>query len=104
FIDNAREGRSLSAICAHYEVTRAGYYAWKKRPRARRSEQDRWLLTRIQAVYAATDGTYGSPRILQALRQAGIRVGRKRVARLMHQAGLKARATKLYHANPGSHA
>jgi transposase InsO family protein len=69
-----------------------------------RGEQDRSLLGRIQAVYAASEGTYGSPRILGALRQAGIRVSRKRVSRLMRQAGLRARATSLYHANPGTHA
>jgi len=62
------------------------------------------LLTRIQAVYAASDGTYGSPRIWGVLRQAGIAVGRKRVARLMREAGLRARAVSLYHANPGAHA
>jgi putative transposase len=61
-------------------------------------------LIRIQAVYAASDGTYGSPRIVGALRQGGVCVGRNRVARLMRQAGLRARAVKLYHANPGSHA
>jgi putative transposase len=62
------------------------------------------LLTRIQAVYAASDGTYGSPRIWGVLRQAGMRASRKRVARLMREAGLRARAVSLYHANPGTHA
>ena len=62
------------------------------------------LLTRIQAVYAASDGTYGSPRICGVLGQAGINVSRKRVARLMREAGLRARATSLYHPNPGTHA
>jgi len=69
-----------------------------------RSDQDRMLLTRIQAVYTASEGTYGSPRIWGVLRQAGMRVGRKRVARLMREAGLRARAASLYHANPGTHA
>ena len=68
------------------------------------SEHDRRLLIRIQAVYAASEGTYGSPRICGVLRQAGIRVGRKRVARLMREAGIRARASRLYHANPGTHA
>jgi transposase InsO family protein len=85
-------------------VSRAGYYAWLRQEPGGRSEQDRRLLTRIQAVYAASEGTYGSPRICGVLRQAGMRVGRKRVARLMREAGLRARATSLYHANPGTHA
>jgi putative transposase len=85
-------------------VSRAGYYAWRRRRPGVRSEQDRMLLVRIQAVYAASEGTYGSPRICALLRQTGIRVSRKRVARLMRQAGLRARAMGLYHPNPGTHA
>ena len=85
-------------------MSRAGYYVWQKQQPSVRSEQDRMLLTRIQAVYAASEGTYGSPRIWGVLRQAGIRVARKRVARLMRQAGLRARAASLYRANPGTHA
>jgi transposase InsO family protein len=69
-----------------------------------RGDQDRMLLTRIQAVYAASEGTYGSPRVWGVLRQAGISISRKRVARLMREAGLRARASRLYHANPGTHA
>jgi transposase InsO family protein len=82
-------------MCAHYGVSRAGYYAWQQREPSVHSEQDRRLLTRIQAVYAASEATYGSPRICRVLRQAGIPVGRKRVARLMREAGLKARAASL---------
>lgn len=62
------------------------------------------LLKRIQAVYAASDGTYGSPRIQRALSEAGMKVGRKRVARLMREAGLRARAARIYRRAPGSHA
>ena len=62
------------------------------------------MLRRIQAVYAASEGTYGSPRIQRALEDAGLKVSRKRVARLMRQAGLKARAARIYRTSPGSHA
>jgi putative transposase len=61
-------------------------------------------LRRIQAVYAASDGTYGSPRIQRALNDAGLKVSRKHVARLMRQAGLRARAARIYRTSPGSHA
>ena len=54
--------------------------------------RDAWLLARIQAVYAASEGIYGSPRIQRALQEAAIAVSRKRVARLMREAGLRARA------------
>ena len=85
-------------------MSRAGYYLWQQHQPSVHSEQDRKLLSRIQAVYSASEGTYGSPRICGVLRQAGIAVSRKRVARLMREAGLRARAAGLYHANPGTHA
>lgn len=85
-------------------MSRAGYYAWLRQEPGGHGEQDRRLLSRIQAVYTASEATYGSPRIFGVLRQAGIRVSRKRVARLMREAGLRARAASLYHANPGTHA
>lgn len=94
----------MSDLCQRGGVSRAGYYAWKQRQPSRRSERDRWLLGRIQAIYAASEATYGSPRIQRALGEAGQHVGGKRVARLMRENGLRARAAKLYHPNPGTHA
>lgn len=90
-------------MCKRYGVSRAGYYRWKCKGPSARSERDRGLLGWIQRVYAASQGSYGAPRIHRALRAVGIRVGCKRVARLMREAGLKARAVKIYHANPGTH-
>jgi putative transposase len=60
------------------------------------------LTSRIRAIFAASEGTYGSPRIHEALGQAGLRVGRKRVARLMREASLKARAARIYRRMPGT--
>ena len=90
-------------MCERYGVSRSGYYRWKGKGPSAHAEQDRDLLGRIQKIYAASQGSYGAPRIERALRSAGIRVGCKRVARLMREAGLKARAVKIYHANPGTH-
>jgi putative transposase len=60
------------------------------------------LATRIQGIFEASNGTYGSPRIHMALQQAGIRVGRKRVARLMRRENLKARSARIYRRMPGT--
>jgi transposase InsO family protein len=87
-----------------YGVTRAGYYAWRRRADCPRRQRDRQLTQRIEAIYQASRGTYGSPRIHGALKAQGECVGRKRIERLMRGRGLKARAAKLYHANPGTHA
>ncbi len=55
-------------------------------------------------MFDRSRGTYGSPRAHQALRAAGTRVSRRRVERLMREAGLRARAVTLYRAIPGLHA
>ena len=57
---------------------------------------------RIRAIFEASEGTYGSPRVHAALQQAGLRVGRKRVARLMRSAALKARSARLDRRMPGT--
>ncbi len=91
-------------MCALYQVTRAGYYAWRRRgDSARRRQQDRILLDAIRDIFDRSRGTYGSPRIHRALRAAGVRISRRRVGRLMREAGWRARAAKLYRRMPGLH-
>lgn len=93
----------MTRICALYGVTRAGYYAWRHRGSSPRQRQDGALLEQIQAIFARSRGTYGSPRIHHALAAAGVRVSARRVARLMREAGLRARVRKLYRRIPGLH-
>jgi len=72
------------------------------RPSARK-RQDATLLEQIQVIFARRGGTYGSPRIHRALAAAGVRVSRRRVGRLLREAGLRARALTLYRRMPGPH-
>jgi putative transposase len=92
----------VKLLCRRYGVTRGGYYAWCGRKRSLRARQEDGLGARIRAIFEASEGTYGSPRIHAALRHAGVRVGRKRVARLMRQAALKARSARIYRRMPGT--
>jgi putative transposase len=92
----------VKGLCERYGVTRAGYYAWRRRGISRHERVDERLSARIAAVWRASDGTYGSPRIHAALREAGFRVGRKRVARLMREGGLKARVARIYRRTGGT--
>lgn len=91
-------------MCRFYGVSRAGYYAWKARGESARSKEDRRLLKRITQVHAASDGTYGSPRVHEALQQRGVHTGRKRVARLMRENRIRGRVADIYKANAASHA
>jgi putative transposase len=76
-------------MCRVLEVSESGYYAWRVRPPSARARRDGELLERILAIHAQSRGSYGAPRVQAELRAQGIRVSRKRVARLMGQAGLR---------------
>ena len=93
----------MTRLCALYGVTRAGYYAWRRRGESARAEQDRQLTDRITTFFKAHRGRYGSPRIHRELKGEGWRVSRRRVERLMRAAGLRARVVRVYRANPALH-
>ena len=78
----------IVTMCRLLGVSSSGYYAWAKRRPSRRAETDAALIAEIRAAHGASHGTYGAPRIHAELAANGIHVGRKRVARLMSQAGL----------------
>jgi Integrase core domain/HTH-like domain len=80
----------VSLLCKTMGVTRQGFYAWRKRPPSVRELADRKLCERIREIHTETEGAYGAPRIYNELRLGdGIAVGKKRVARLMRQLGIK---------------
>ncbi len=75
----------LSVLCAAFSVSRSGYHAWRCRPLSPRLQRDAALLEQMRVLFEHSRATYGSPRLHAALRQAGRRTSRKRVARLMRQ-------------------
>lgn len=87
-------------MCRVYGVTRAGYYAWCSRPASKRKRENERLIERIRAEHRRSRGIYGSPRVYQALRQRGCRVGENRVARLMRAQGIKGRVATIRYTNP----
>ncbi|MFK7790921.1 MAG: IS3 family transposase [Phycisphaeraceae bacterium] len=82
-IERLRRDFSISFMCRKLRVTRQGFYAWKKRPESNRSIEDRRLVSELREISRESRGTYGSPRAHRELREAGVKVSRKRVARLM---------------------
>jgi putative transposase len=81
-------------MCAVLGVSPSGYYDWCQRPPSQRQESNDKLLVAIRRVHENSRQTYGSPRIHAALKQQGIAVGRKRVARLMRKHGLVGQAPR----------
>ncbi len=90
FIEAEKASSTVSMLCAALGVSRAGFYAWKKRKPSKRERQDRRLTTAIVDIFERSMATYGSPRIHAELIDEGERLGRKRVARLMRLRGLRA--------------
>jgi putative transposase len=83
----------IRLMCRAVDVSPAGYYAWRGRPESRRAAANRTLLASIRVIHHESRETDGSPRIWQTLVQQGQFVGEHRVARLMHQDGLRAKTT-----------
>jgi putative transposase len=80
---------AVVTLCRVLGVSASGYYAWQRRPVSRRDRADAALLEQIRGSHRQSRGTYGAPRIHRDLRDAGVRVGRKRVARLLTLGGLR---------------
>ena len=78
----------VATMCRLLGVSTSGYYGWLKRKPSARRRADRELLAKIKAIHGQSLGTYGVPRIHVELATQGVRVGRKRVARLMRTTGL----------------
>jgi len=87
-VSGNRASYPIAVMCRVLGVSPSGYYAWVSRPPSQRAETDAALTAKIRTVHAASRGTYGAPRIGAELSEAGVRVGRKRVARLLREAGL----------------
>jgi putative transposase len=88
FVERVKDSFHVGVLCRVLGVSPSGYRAWLTRPASARATADAALLDGIRAIHASSRGTYGAPRVHAALRAGGRRVGRKRVARLMHEAGL----------------
>lgn len=76
-------------MCAVFEVSRSGYYAWLTRNPSKLSIGNQALCREIEAIYYSGKGRYGSPKITKVLKSRGICVSRPRVARIMKAKGLR---------------
>ena len=89
FIHAEKADFSIKFMCERLGVTRQGYYAWRKRPPCQRRIVDAAYTAVIKRIHTESRSTYGAPRIHAELADDyNIHCGRKRVARLMRNAGL----------------
>jgi putative transposase len=102
FIDQQRGSYPLGMLCQVLEVSRSGYADWIARGKSSRSTEDERLTAKIRVVHAQSRGTYGSPRVTQALKAQGESVNEKRVARIMRERAIAGHARHKYRATTDS--
>jgi putative transposase len=91
FIEQYKQEFPIVVMCRVLDVSESGFYAWRKRPSCQRQREDAQLTEEIRQEFSAHQGRYGSPRLHAELRDRGRSIARKRVARLMREAGLCAK-------------
>ena len=91
FVADHQVRYGVKRLCQAVGIARSSFYYWKSTAaqRAARDAADLVLAGRIRAVHTAHDGTYGAPRITAELHDKGMRVNRKRVARVMRRFGVQ---------------
>jgi len=83
-------------MCKILGVSRAGYYHWSKRKTSFRDSEDRKLLEIIRQHYNRSRGTYGLPRIYAAIRKEGLKINKKKIARLMREGKIRAKTKRKF--------
>lgn len=90
-VDSLRGRYSVGVLCRTLEVSRSGYYGWRKRKESPRCLANRRLLVAIRAIHRESQRRYGSPRVHLDLLDRGYRCGKHRVARLMQENRIRAK-------------
>ena len=83
-----RAEHTVKMMCKVLKLSRTGYYKWLRRGESDRERRDRELIDHILRIHRESRGIYGAPRIHTELGMNGIKVGKKRVARLMREVGI----------------
>ncbi|GAA1130588.1 MULTISPECIES: IS3 family transposase [Kitasatospora] len=98
FIEAEKQaGHSVKRACELLKVSRAAFYARRNGAPGPRAVRDAELTEKITEVHETSRGSYGAPRIHAVLRRDGDGCGRRRVARLMREAGLQGRRRRRRH-------
>jgi len=96
FIHEHRDTWPISLMCRVLDVSRSGYYSWRKRPVSACKMADEVLKVVIQSVHKESRSCYGVLRVYWRLRRLGWRCSHKRVARLMRELGLRGKRRRRY--------
>lgn len=96
FIRDHEGEHRVSAMCRVLQVSRSGYYGWRRRPESPRSRENRQLLACIQTIHRRSREAYGVTKTGRALREQGLHIGHNRIARLRQINGIVARRVRRF--------
>ncbi|MGI8859861.1 MAG: IS3 family transposase [Rubrobacteraceae bacterium] len=88
FIEAQKANHRVSVMCRALKVSKSGFYGWRDRAPSARAHANAHPKEKIARIHRDSRETYEAPRIHFELRMLGVRCARKRVARLMREAGL----------------
>ena len=92
----------ITMMCSVLNVSRSGYHDWEERPASYRAIENKKLTSEIKLIYEDEKRRVGSPRITKRLQASGYRIGKNRVAMIMHKNGWKAKGSKKFKATTNS--
>jgi putative transposase len=96
FVERHQGHWRVGRMCDLLNVSRSGFYAWRRRPVSIRRVVNNELIQQIRDIYEEGKGEYGSPTICHVLRERGFMVNHKRVARLMRGIGLRSKFARRF--------
>jgi putative transposase len=101
FVHQHRTIWPIDLQCRILEVSRQGYYQWLDQPPSAQAEKQQAILSQIKRIHTLhRHDVYGSPRMHKELLKQDIQCCENTVARLMKQAGIRARRSKKYRVTP----
>jgi len=83
-------------LCEFMKVSRSRYYHWLNLPKTKREEENEQLIKRLKVLFNKGRGTYGTRRLKNRFAEQGIIISRRRIGRLMVQAGLWCKTKKKF--------
>jgi transposase InsO family protein len=96
FIHERRKEFPVQMLCDILEVSRGGYYAWRRRPPSARARRRAELIGKIRQVHDDSRGTYGSPRVTVELKETNVKVCQNTVAKYMRESGVFVRPRRRF--------
>lgn len=93
----AHQGQfSVERMCKALGVSRSGYYGWCKTRNSARKRDREVLQQAVREVHGQSKGIYGSPRVVEQLRDRGHKVSRATVGRIMRQMNLRSKVVRKF--------